>query len=138
MPFANCRRCGRLFNRVGRDICPACVAEEERAFIKVRDHLRQHPNVTITELAEATGVDAGIILEMIRDGRLVVRGYPNMFYPCERCGQPVQQGRYCARCADELSQELRRASQTLSDRVRGTRGHGYFISGQGTGQGPNE
>ena len=27
--IANCKRCGQLFNKVVRDLCPTCIAEQQ-------------------------------------------------------------------------------------------------------------
>lgn len=106
MPIANCKRCGRMFNRVRRDICPSCVAEEENMFQAVRKYLRDHRNASMSELVEATEIPMEFIVEMIRDGRIILRDNPNLTYECERCGQPTQSGRYCAKCTQELAAGL--------------------------------
>jgi flagellar operon protein (TIGR03826 family) len=113
MPIANCKRCGRIFNRVRRDICPVCVAEEDQAFEKVRAYLRQHRYASLPETSEATGVDIDLITEMIKSGRLILRDNPNFTYACERCGAPTQVGRYCQACSTELSRMYARARDEL-------------------------
>lgn len=111
MAIANCRRCGRLFNRVGRDICPDCVKDEDDKLATIRAYLRQHPLANIYEVANGTDVTYEEIVEFIRDGRLVLRNNPNMVYPCERCGTPTQAGRLCTNCAKEMAEELERARE---------------------------
>jgi flagellar operon protein (TIGR03826 family) len=113
MPIANCKRCGRIFNRVRRDICPVCVAEEDKAFDKVRAYLREHRYASLPETSEATGVDIDLITEMIKSGRLILRDNPNFTYACERCGAPTQVGRYCQACSAELSRMYARARDEL-------------------------
>ncbi|MCL6633707.1 MAG: hypothetical protein K6T63_13875 [Alicyclobacillus herbarius] len=115
MPIANCKRCGRIFNRVRRDICPACIAEEDAAFEKVRAYLREHRFATMPETSEATGVDLDLMIEMVKSGRLILRDNPNFTYACERCGAPTQVGRFCARCTRELSQMFTHATRTGAD-----------------------
>ncbi|MBX5436708.1 MAG: hypothetical protein IRZ33_05760 [Alicyclobacillaceae bacterium] len=117
MPIANCARCGRIYTRVRRDICPKCVAEEDRAFTLVRSYLSEHRNADMAELTEATGVDASLVVALIQNGRLILRNNPNLSYPCERCGEPTQSGRFCRRCAKELSLALSAASAQLRTRA---------------------
>ncbi|MCL6594388.1 MAG: hypothetical protein K6T31_10460 [Alicyclobacillus sp.] len=116
MPIANCKRCNRLFNKVRRDICPVCVAEEDKAFEVVRAYLREHRDATIGEVAEQTGVDVALIIALIQDGRLILRDNPNIHYPCERCGAPTRAGRFCSTCAKQLSEELTQAARAVRQR----------------------
>lgn len=128
MPIANCKRCGRIYNRIRRDICSDCIVQEDRAFHIIRDYLREHRDAALAEVALETSVDAELIIDMIRDGRLILRDNPNLFYECERCGNPTQVGRYCANCTKELSASLTHAAEDIrsklqqSDRSTG----GYF------------
>ena len=114
MTVANCKRCGRIFNRVRRDICPSCITEEDQVFIKVRHYLRENPNAYMDSVVLETGVELEIIIEMIRDGRLILSNNPNMGYACERCGLPTQIGRYCAKCTKEVASSLNAARDHLS------------------------
>lgn len=58
------------------------------------------------EVTEETEVEFEVIVGLIQDGRLILRDNPNFNYPCARCGEPTQAGRYCADCTKELTQEL--------------------------------
>ena len=103
MPIATCKRCGRIFNRVRRDICPACIIEEDGWFMAIKTYLHNQNDASLEEVAEATGVQPEYVADMIRDGRLLVRDHPNLAYPCERCKKPTQSGRYCASCSKEIA-----------------------------------
>lgn len=124
MPIANCKHCGRIFNRIRRDICQACVEEEARAFDVIRSYLRENPNASVGETSEATEIEAPLIIAMIQDGRLILRDNPNFSYPCERCEKPTQTGRYCSNCAKELADNLQSASKQISDRMNSRRENG--------------
>ncbi len=102
--FANCKRCGRIYQKVGREqVCPACRREEEELYQKVREYVSQHRGATIVEVSEATGVDPDLVLQFLREGRLTVVSGGNMRYPCERCGREITSGRFCDRCTAELA-----------------------------------
>lgn len=103
MVIAHCQRCGRIFNRVRRDICPDCAVQEDRAFSEVRAYLNRHPDADMEELVSETGVTQPLVTALIRDGRLILRDNPNLSYPCERCGRPTSVGRFCVACARELT-----------------------------------
>lgn len=116
MPITNCRRCGRIYNRAGRDLCSECLQEEDEAYKVVRGYLRQHRDVLLPELSEGTGVPEDWIVEMIRDGRLILSEQPNLYVSCERCGGPTQAGRYCRTCAKEMSNGFAAASHDLKEK----------------------
>ncbi|WP_198850895.1 TIGR03826 family flagellar region protein [Alicyclobacillus sp. SO9] len=119
MSITNCRRCGGIYNKIGRDLCPECLKEEDAAYQVVRPYLRQHPNTYMAQLTEDTGVDEDLVVEMIRDGRLILGNNPNLFYSCENCGAPTQSGKYCHVCAREMSGAFSVASEGLKQRQTG-------------------
>ncbi len=128
MSISNCKRCGRIFNRVRRDICPACVADEDKLFIKIREYLRKNRSAFIQDVVDATGIDMEVLIEMIQDGRIILSDNPNMGYGCERCGGFTQSGRLCARCSAELAGNLTNASDKLKARANHDKGRqgGYY------------
>lgn len=108
MALTNCKECGRLFNRTVRDICPVCVKKEDEDFLKVSNYLRENRGASPQEVHEATEVEISTIYRFIREGRLIASNFPNMTYPCERCGIPIQVGRFCQTCKDVLKHEFDR------------------------------
>ena len=56
MQLRNCRRCGKLFNYVGKPICNECVQQDEKDFELVKAYIYDHPKATITEVSKETGV----------------------------------------------------------------------------------
>jgi len=131
MALANCNSCGRLFNRLNRDICPPCVQEEDRLFTAVREYLKEHRNAHTYEVSEQTGVEMKTLVRWIREGRLSTRDGlpPNMNYPCEACETPITDGRFCRSCKDRLSDALSKTKHELqSNPIVGDRPRGadYF------------
>ena len=43
LTLSQCKKCGRIFQSYHQDVCPLCVEEREKSFIKVRDYIYQHP-----------------------------------------------------------------------------------------------
>lgn len=115
MALINCKQCGRLFNRVAKDICPDCIKKETDEFSKVSEYLRKNRGASPVEVHEATEVELEIIYRFIREGRLV--STPNMTYPCDRCGNPTTMGRFCKKCTDELQSQFGRAAEQASSSV---------------------
>lgn len=104
--LTNCPRCGRVFVKSTRSICPSCIEEVEREYQACADYLRENRTSTIYELSEATGVSVNQITRFIREGRLSIKDNPNMGVPCEGCGKLIQTGHYCDECAERLKKEV--------------------------------
>jgi flagellar operon protein (TIGR03826 family) len=108
--LANCPRCGKLFVKGIRTICPDCFNLVEEEYKKVYEYVRNKENrrSTIYEVSEATGVSVRQITEFVRSGRLSIVDYPNLAYPCDSCGENlVLQGNLCEPCRERLAREIR-------------------------------
>ncbi|MGG1312905.1 MULTISPECIES: TIGR03826 family flagellar region protein [Cohnella] len=114
MELANCPRCGKLFARHFRDICPSCVKVIEKEYEACAEYLRKHRGATITELSDATGVTIRQITKFIKEGRISLYNAPNMSYPCEVCGVLIREGNMCDNCRTRLSKQVRLASEGKS------------------------
>ncbi|BCV25532.1 MerR family transcriptional regulator [Gelria sp. Kuro-4] len=139
MEVRNCPRCGKMFAYSGFKLCPACRREEENLFAQVESYLRTHPGANLEAVAEGTGIDKEIILDFIRNGRLVTLKAEGLLR-CEICGRPIDQGRICRQCAGQLKkglvQERKPAAPApaeegrdhrlhIADLVMGKTGEGY-------------
>ena len=106
MPLDNCVRCGKLFNRLSRPICPDCARDEERQADAVISFLKDNPSATIEEISESTGVDSQVILRLIRDDRLRATTACSLPRNCKACGAPIDAGQYCGHCLRKFGQAL--------------------------------
>ena len=87
----NCSSCGKVFVSINNArICMDCREKEEK---------------WEREIVEATGVQEPVIRRMIREGRFVSTGI-ELYYPCEKCGSPIDKGQYCEKCQKEMRDEL--------------------------------
>jgi len=100
--LTNCPKCGKLFLRL-RNICDDCYQKQEADFLKVAAYLREHSGVTMQELNDGTGVSVPQIRQFIWAGRILVDQFPNLSYPCETCGNLIQEGRQCSNCINTLN-----------------------------------
>ncbi len=129
--LANCSRCGAVYVKTVRDICQDCYREEEEAFQKVYEFLRERKNreATVMEIVEATGVDEELIMKFVKERRLTPKEFPNLSYPCERCGRGITTGKICKNCQQELKQDLEileREEQIKKEREERERESVYF------------
>ncbi|BAB07343.1 hypothetical protein P4637_02260 [Halalkalibacterium halodurans] len=106
--LANCPVCGELFVKALRPICNKCFRKREENYEKVSTFLRKKSNrmATVTEVYEKTGVSIQDIEQFIREGRIQLKQFPNLGYPCESCGATIREGRLCHGCADNLKAGL--------------------------------
>ena len=53
MDVRNCKGCGKLFNYMsGVQLCPECRAKLEKKFSSVKDYIGEHPQASISQVAE--------------------------------------------------------------------------------------
>jgi len=97
MPISNCMRCGSIFSRVDKLICPECLKKEEENFGKAMEWLRDNPGKNIQALCEATGIDRQNILRWIRENRIATTE-PSDMVRCKKCGAPISAGNLCDQC----------------------------------------
>jgi len=86
--------------------CPACEKAEEEIFENVRKYLTDNPDSTLDEVSEATEVPPKKILKYIKDGRITITHGLVGELKCAKCGKPIKEGRFCAKCALNIQQEV--------------------------------
>lgn len=118
----NCPTCNDFFNYTGiRDVCAKCAQQEEKMYEEVYRFLRRRENraATIERIVEVTGVTTALLHKWVRKGRLQPTMFPNLGYPCDKCGSLTTKGKLCKACTDELQSDLRQleAAQELREVV---------------------
>ncbi len=98
MSLENCPRCGRLFAKNFRDVCPVCMRDIDKEYELCSQYLREHKGAIISELSEQTGVSIKQITKFVREGRISMVDAPNMSYPCESCGVLIRENHLCDSC----------------------------------------
>lgn len=111
MELANCYRCGRLYTKAFKEICPNCLKEIEAEYKKCVEYLRKERKASMAELSEETGVSVSQITKFIREGRISVAEFPNISYACETCGGPIREGNICENCRRRLLGDLKRSNE---------------------------
>ncbi|WLV23985.1 hypothetical protein QR721_10115 [Aciduricibacillus chroicocephali] len=108
MELANCVRCGDVYAKGLRNICRKCYEEEEAAFKMVYKFLsvRKNRQATILEIVEATDVDEDLIIKFIKEKRLRATDFPNLTYGCEKCGNPIIEGKLCNSCRQRILDDM--------------------------------
>lgn len=106
--LSNCKTCGTVFVKVLQPLCPQCFEKEEQWYRAVSDFLKKKENwmATKKDLLEATLIPSRTLNAFIRTGRLLLKTYPNLHHPCERCQEPTHERRFCISCATELKTDF--------------------------------
>src|SRR5690606_2467099 len=89
-------------------VCAKCAMNEEKMYETVYRFLRKRENraATVERIVEATGVEESLLHKWVRKGRLQPALFPNLGYPCDKCGALTTSGKLCVKCTDDLKREL--------------------------------
>ncbi|WP_308640163.1 flagellar protein [Paenibacillus silvisoli] len=115
MDLGNCPRCGKLYAKNFREVCPNCIKAIDNEYSLCSDYLRKNKGATITELSDETGVAIKQITKFIREGRISLIGAPNLMYPCEMCGVLIRDNTKCEGCRAKLLKEVNKAISATAD-----------------------
>jgi hypothetical protein len=105
LEIKNCKQCGKIYLYNGSSLCKDCMDEMEQYFAKIRDYLYRYPDSDVDTIANETGIDTKLILQLIRDGRLQFGGRSRL--TCRACGDTIETGYYCVKCQQEISKKLK-------------------------------
>jgi flagellar operon protein (TIGR03826 family) len=107
MNLDNCPRCGKLFAKGFKEVCPSCLREIDKEYQLCADFLRENKGSTIHEVSDATSVTIRQITKFIREGRISIVNAPNLSYPCESCGTLIRDNHLCDDCRTRLTKAAR-------------------------------
>lgn len=127
----NCPSCGEFFNYTGiRDTCVACAQKEEKIYEEVYRYLRKRENraATVEQIVKETSVDEDLLYKWVRRGRLQPTLFPNLGYPCDKCGSLTTKGNLCESCISELQNDLKQfeAAEELREAVNRRSDPSYY------------
>ncbi|WP_096156596.1 TIGR03826 family flagellar region protein [Bacillus sp. FJAT-45066] len=110
----NCPNCGAIFvKNAFREVCTECAKAEEKIFDEVYKFIRKRANRTATmeQVVEATGATESLLVKFIKKGRISLAQFPNLGYPCDRCGEFTRTGRLCVNCSSVIQTDLAQAER---------------------------
>ncbi|XJZ26956.1 TIGR03826 family flagellar region protein [Bacillota bacterium Lsc_1132] len=106
----NCPNCNEIFLKNNfRDVCQKCWKQEEEDYNTVYKFMRKRENraATIDQVVTQTGVKEETILKFIKKGRILLADFPNLGYPCDKCGRIIRTGKLCQKCTNDLREDLK-------------------------------
>lgn len=98
-----CKECGKIFQFMGKELCPDCLQKMDDWFVAIRDYLDEHPNARISELSEQLEIREKVILDFIKQGRIELR---EAVLRCVHCGRPIVTGDMCDDCRANIGGQL--------------------------------
>lgn len=109
-----CIRCNRIYEAfLGKPTCPTCSEKENEQYNEVKAYIREHKGAGLLQVAQSCKVKSDIIIEWIKEERLVFPKEANVVVECEQCGTSILKGHYCRHCKKELVTNLQRAYTEL-------------------------
>ena len=116
----NCSQCGKIFTPIRNEkICRDCMIKQEEKEREVLQYVRDNPGISMKDAASATGVSDRFIKQMASQGLFVnLTTNENFFYPCVKCGRPINRGTYCTDCLKNLRQETKKVAEAMNIRIR--------------------
>ena len=107
MNLRNCPRCGKMFNYVaGPPICDPCRKALEDDFQKVKQYIEENPRASLKQISEECKVTTKQIQQWIREERLMFSKDSPIQLVCEKCGELITTGRFCAKCKYSMANNL--------------------------------
>lgn len=106
MDIRNCKNCGKMFNYIGKPICPGCEKALEDLFQQVKKYVKEHPEASITKVAEENDVSVNQIKRWVRQERLAFSDASMVGLACENCGVMIKTGRFCDNCKAVMANNL--------------------------------
>ena len=106
MDIRNCKNCNKMFNYIGKPICPTCEKLLEDKFQEVRKYVEDNPHCTMNEISEAMDVSTKQIEKWIREERLCFADDSPIGIGCEKCGKMIKSGKFCDVCRVEMESQM--------------------------------
>jgi hypothetical protein len=94
------------------------MKEDEQIFEEVSVYVRDNPGVPLSVVAKELDISYDKLMKYVREGRLLVRtnngGYAKF---CEKCGEMINDGRFCPGCEDHINAVLETSKFALQSKI---------------------
>ena len=106
MEATNCPRCGRMFMKISKPLCPDCEKADEEKFEVVRAFVKENPDCTIHEVSKECEISVKRIMKYVREGQLEVSKGMQDAITCTKCGKPIDKGSMCEKCSIAVASSI--------------------------------
>jgi predicted amidophosphoribosyltransferase len=96
-----CHFCNKLFQSMGGNVCPSCMNQIDKDFLKVREYIYDAPpGVSVQDIIDNTDVPEKTVLYLLKEGYISHRdGISGGNLKCAACGATITSGRLCSKCS---------------------------------------
>ncbi len=129
--ITNCPRCNALFMKNKfRDVCENCYKEDEKMYERVYQFLKKRENraATMETVITQTGVEEELLYKWVKKGRIQTKLFPNLGYPCDKCGKIITSGKLCQGCTDSLKKDLQQYEANIEWKEKMKEQRTYYTS----------
>lgn len=114
MDIGYCKYCEKIIDKKYGDFCNQCVKLMNSNLAKAKKELYKNPNITFNELVEKEGINAEIILLLMRQGRLIWKSLDAL--TCVICGASISQGSLCGACHASMTDSIRHCRDSSNNK----------------------
>jgi predicted amidophosphoribosyltransferase len=106
-------RCKKLYTSGTLNLCTACAKELDECVRTIGAYLDEHPRANIKTISEETEVSERDIQYLLRTERLQL---VNTGLVCDKCGTPINSGRYCNKCRADMEKEFTQVAKDMEQK----------------------
>src|ERR1700730_5316363 len=115
----NCPNCGNIFRKTTWSICQDCKSEMEDELSKCTEYIRRNRHTIMIQLSEKTGISEQRITKYIRDSKIHIGDFPNLYYGCDLCQGNIRKGNLCINCRKKINADIDKMNnQEVLDREK--------------------
>jgi len=128
LAITQCTDCGKVIQQNVRNLCPACIAEEDGQYRLLERTMVRNRMFNNEEAAEATSIPVEKIRSWIRGGKFRIAEYPNLADQCDLCKEPTRKGHLCYACATKIKNDIAETMERERQSRNRTLGANAYIS----------
>ena len=101
-----CKKCKKIYpdTGYGGDYCPSCHKADEMILEQLQQYVEINSTDSMEIVSEKTGIEDKIIIQYLKDKRLIVSEDSPLYIECEMCRKKIHTGRLCIVCSQKLNQ----------------------------------
>lgn len=113
-----CKRCGRLFNKVGiEDICSSCLQKSYSDSHKISLFLMQNKVESMEDLSQKVGIEIKEIENLAVNGKVELPEEISTL-KCERCKKIITNGKLCNACKNNILGQLKQMETEIKENIK--------------------
>lgn len=82
--IANCKECGKVYQKQMSNVCPACVKAKNDAIAKIDSYAFKNKDLSVEKIAKNTQLSPDTIKKLISEGK--VNSVKQLKEKCDMCG----------------------------------------------------